>query len=96
MVAMTLRSVAEVKVPMTQSGIDVAVSTVILTLRRGEDGSAVLALPLVLRTREPHRPRVFRTPLAWVVGPVAMIKAVLPGMRAPWSVPRPRRAACAP
>ena len=39
---------------MTQSGgIDVAVSTVILTLRRTDDGSAVLALPLVLRTREP-------------------------------------------
>jgi len=40
---------------MTQSdGIQVAVSTVILTLRRGEDGSAVLALPLVLRTRDPY------------------------------------------
>lgn len=39
---------------MTQTrGIDVAVSTVILTLRRTEDGAAVLALPLVLRTREP-------------------------------------------
>ncbi|KRA54123.1 amino acid permease [Pseudoxanthomonas sp. Root65] len=28
---------------------------------------------LVLRTREPNRPRVFRTPLAWVVGPVAIL-----------------------
>ncbi|WP_217180350.1 NUDIX domain-containing protein [Streptomyces sp. AC495_CC817] len=37
---------------MTQS-IRVAVSTVILTLRRSESGEAVLALPLVLRTREP-------------------------------------------
>ncbi|WP_192626521.1 NUDIX hydrolase [Microbacterium hydrocarbonoxydans] len=37
---------------MTQS-IRVAVSTVILTLRRAESGEAVLALPLVLRTREP-------------------------------------------
>lgn len=37
---------------MTQS-IRVAVSTVILTLRRTESGEAVLALPLVLRTREP-------------------------------------------
>ncbi|GAA1133332.1 MULTISPECIES: NUDIX domain-containing protein [Microbacterium] len=37
---------------MTQS-IRVAVSTVILTLRRAESGAAVLALPLVLRTREP-------------------------------------------
>lgn len=40
---------------MTQSdGIYVAVSTVILTLRRSDDGSAVLALPLVLRTRDPY------------------------------------------
>lgn len=40
---------------MTQSdGIQVAVSTVILTLRRSDDGSAVLALPLVLRTRDPY------------------------------------------
>jgi 8-oxo-dGTP diphosphatase len=39
---------------MTQSqGIRVAVSTVILTLRRNANGEAVLALPLVLRTREP-------------------------------------------
>ncbi|MBE7953963.1 NUDIX domain-containing protein [Microbacterium oxydans] len=39
---------------MTQSGaIRVAVSTVILTLRRTDDGRAVLSLPLVLRTREP-------------------------------------------
>lgn len=39
---------------MTQShGIRVAVSTVILTLRRAENGTAVLSLPLVRRTREP-------------------------------------------
>ena len=39
---------------MTQStGIRVAVSTVILTLRRTEEGRALLALPLVRRTREP-------------------------------------------
>ncbi|KTR76755.1 ADP-ribose pyrophosphatase [Microbacterium oxydans] len=39
---------------MTQSGeIRVAVSTVILTLRRTDDGRAALSLPLVLRTREP-------------------------------------------
>lgn len=39
---------------MTQSSdIRVAVSTVILTLRRTDDGRAVLALPLVLRTRGP-------------------------------------------
>lgn len=52
---MTLRSWEEVRVTMTQSdGIQVAVSTVILTLRRSDDGSAVLALPLVLRTRDPY------------------------------------------
>lgn len=28
---------------------------------------------LVLRTREPDRPRVFRTPMAWLVGPVAIL-----------------------
>ena len=28
---------------------------------------------LVLRSREPERPRVFRTPLAWIVGPVAIL-----------------------
>ncbi|WP_337006307.1 MULTISPECIES: NUDIX hydrolase [unclassified Microbacterium] len=39
---------------MTQStGIRVAVSTVILTLRRTDEGRALLALPLVRRTREP-------------------------------------------
>jgi 8-oxo-dGTP diphosphatase len=35
--------------------IRVAVSTVILTLRRAERGTAALSLPLVLRTRDPHR-----------------------------------------
>lgn len=51
---MTLRSFSEVKVSMTQSSdIRVAVSTVIPTLRRTDDGRARLALPLVLRTREP-------------------------------------------
>lgn len=34
---------------------------------------AVAACLLVLRKREPQRPRVFRTPLAWVVGPVAIL-----------------------
>lgn len=39
---------------MTQSrGVEVAVSTVILTLRPGGDGAPVLSLPLVRRTREP-------------------------------------------
>ncbi len=38
---MTLRSIPEVKVSMTQSSdIRVAVSTVILTLRRTDDGRA--------------------------------------------------------
>lgn len=35
--------------------------------------TAVAACLLVLRRREPDRPRVFRTPLAWVVGPLAII-----------------------
>ena len=34
--------------------------------------TAVAVCLLVLRKREPNRPRVFRTPLAWVVGPVAI------------------------
>ncbi|MFT3761687.1 MAG: amino acid permease [Pseudoxanthomonas sp.] len=34
---------------------------------------AVATCLLVLRRREPERPRVFRTPLAWVVGPVAIL-----------------------
>ena len=33
---------------------------------------AVSACMLVMRRREPNRPRVFRTPLAWVVGPAAI------------------------
>lgn len=36
-------------------GIRVAVSTAILTLRRSEDGTPSLSIPLVLRTRHPHR-----------------------------------------
>jgi APA family basic amino acid/polyamine antiporter len=34
---------------------------------------AVAACMLVLRKRDPNRPRVFRTPLAWVVGPLAIL-----------------------
>ncbi len=34
---------------------------------------AVAACLLVLRKREPGRTRLFRTPLAWVVGPVAIL-----------------------
>src|SRR5688500_19954464 len=34
---------------------------------------AVAVCMLVLRRREPTRPRVFRTPLAWVVGPLAIL-----------------------
>jgi len=34
---------------------------------------AVATCLLVLRAREPARPRVFRAPLAWVVGPVAIL-----------------------
>ena len=35
--------------------------------------TAVAACLLVLRVREPTRARAFRTPLAWVVGPVAIL-----------------------
>ncbi len=35
--------------------------------------TAVAVCLLVLRVRDPHRPRVFRTPLAWVVGPLAIL-----------------------
>jgi APA family basic amino acid/polyamine antiporter len=34
---------------------------------------AVAVCMLVLRRREPSRPRVFRTPLAWMVGPLAIL-----------------------
>jgi APA family basic amino acid/polyamine antiporter len=34
---------------------------------------AVAACLLVLRKRDPHRPRVFRTPMAWLVGPLAIL-----------------------
>jgi APA family basic amino acid/polyamine antiporter len=34
---------------------------------------AVASCMLVLRKRDPHRPRVFRAPLAWLVGPVAIL-----------------------
>ncbi|GAB3601086.1 NUDIX hydrolase [Microbacterium tumbae] len=37
------------------AGIRVAVSTAILTLRRADEGSSALSLPLVLRTRDPHQ-----------------------------------------
>jgi ADP-ribose pyrophosphatase YjhB (NUDIX family) len=51
---------------MTRStDIRVAVSTVILTLRRTEDGPAVLALPLVRRTREPFAER-WALPGGWL------------------------------
>ncbi|HEX3809502.1 MAG TPA: amino acid permease [Rhizomicrobium sp.] len=34
---------------------------------------AVAVCMLVLRVRDPNRPRVFRTPLPWVIGPVCII-----------------------
>ncbi len=37
---------------------------------------AVAICLLVLRKRDPHRPRVFRTPLAWLVGPVAILGCI--------------------
>jgi basic amino acid/polyamine antiporter, APA family len=56
---------------------------------------AIAACMLILRVREPNRPRVFRTPLPWIVGPVAMVGCIylfvsLPGTTqvrfAIWSV----------
>jgi APA family basic amino acid/polyamine antiporter len=38
--------------------------------------TAVAICMLVLRRRDPQRPRVFRTPLAWVVGPVAILGCI--------------------
>ena len=35
--------------------------------------TAVAVCLLVLRRREPDRPRVFRTPMAWLVGPLAIL-----------------------
>jgi basic amino acid/polyamine antiporter, APA family len=37
---------------------------------------AVAACLLVLRKRDPHRPRVFRAPLAWLIGPVAILGCI--------------------
>jgi APA family basic amino acid/polyamine antiporter len=37
---------------------------------------AVAACLLVLRRRDPHRPRVFRAPLAWLIGPVAILGCI--------------------
>ncbi|GHH60097.1 MAG: amino acid permease [Gammaproteobacteria bacterium] len=50
---------------------------------------AVAACLLVLRKREPQRARLFRTPLAWLVGPVAILGCLylfwsLPGKTQLW------------
>jgi len=37
---------------------------------------AVAACMLVLRVRDPHRPRPFRTPLPWIVGVVAILGCI--------------------
>jgi APA family basic amino acid/polyamine antiporter len=37
---------------------------------------AVSLAMLVLRVRDPHRPRVFRAPMAWVIGPVAILGCI--------------------
>jgi basic amino acid/polyamine antiporter, APA family len=37
---------------------------------------AVSVCMLMLRLREPRRPRVFRTPLAWLVGPLAVVGCI--------------------
>jgi APA family basic amino acid/polyamine antiporter len=38
--------------------------------------AAVALCLLVLRRREPDRPRLFRTPLAWIVAPAAILGCV--------------------
>jgi APA family basic amino acid/polyamine antiporter len=45
---------------------------------------AVSVCLLVLRKREPQRKRMFRTPLAWVVGPLAILGCLYLF----WSLPR--------
>lgn len=47
-------------------GIRLAVSTVILTLRREADADPILSLPLVRRTREPHRCQ-WALPGGWLI-----------------------------
>lgn len=60
---------------MTQThGIRVAVSTAILTLRRTEAGDAGLALPLVLRTREPFAD-LWSLPGGWLTAAEAPVDA---------------------
>ena len=44
---------------------------------------AVAASMLVLRVRDPNRPRLFRTPLPWVVGPVCILGCLYLA----WSLP---------
>jgi ADP-ribose pyrophosphatase YjhB (NUDIX family) len=48
------------------TGIRIAVSTVILSLRRIADAEPVLSLPLVLRTRDPHK-RQWALPGGWLI-----------------------------
>jgi APA family basic amino acid/polyamine antiporter len=44
---------------------------------------AVAVSMLVLRVRDPNRPRVFKTPLPWVVGPVCILGCLYLA----WSLP---------
>jgi len=44
---------------------------------------AVAVSMLVLRVRDPNRPRIFRTPLPWVVGPVCILGCLYLA----WSLP---------
>ena len=46
--------------------------------------TAVSVCLLVLRKRDPARPRMFRTPLAWLVGPIAIVGCLYLF----WSLPR--------
>lgn len=72
---MTLRSIMEVKVPMTRTEeIRVAVSTVILTLRASAGAEPVLSLPLVRRTREPFADR-WALPGGWLTATESPVDA---------------------
>ena len=54
------------------------------TANRTTAFTAVSVCLLVLRKRDPARPRVFRTPLAWLVGPIAIVGCLYLF----WSLPR--------
>src|SRR6478672_2609113 len=69
------------KVGRRGSPVAITVFTAIVTSALANAGTliafvAVAACMLVLRKRDPQRPRTFRAPLAWVVGPVAILGCI--------------------